>query len=110
MEIIEKMKNIHQSSRMTYGYRRVHAELRENMMDINHKKVARLMRENDIFSKRKIKFKITTKSAKNAIKIDNILNRNFVTDARNKVWVSDITYIQTEEGIGIFMYYHRSFF
>lgn len=98
MKIIEKIKNIHQSSRMTYGYRRVHAELRENIMDINHKKVARLMRENNIISKRRIKFKITTKAAKKAIKIDNILNRNFVTDAPNKVWVSDITYIQTEQG------------
>ena len=96
MEIIEKIKKIHQSSRMTYGYRRIHAELRENMMDINHKKVARLMRENNIFSKRKNK--ITTKASKKAIKIDNILNRNFVTDAPNKVWVSDITYIQTEQG------------
>jgi hypothetical protein len=43
---------------MTYGYRRIHAELRGNMMDINHKKVARLMRENNIFSK-KITMKIT---------------------------------------------------
>ena len=98
MEIVEKIKNIHQSSRMTYGYRRVHAELRENMMGINHKKVARLMRENNIFSKRRIKFKSTTKAAKKAININNILNRNFVTDAPNKVWVSDITYIQTEQG------------
>ncbi|WHA05694.1 IS3 family transposase (plasmid) [Candidatus Bandiella numerosa] len=39
MEIIEKIKKIHQSSRMTYGYRRIHAELRGNMMDINHKKI-----------------------------------------------------------------------
>jgi transposase InsO family protein len=35
---------------------------------------------------------------------------NFVIDAHNKVWVSDITYIQTEQGWGLFMYYHRSFF
>ena len=44
MEIIEKIKKIHQSSRMTYGYRRIHAELRGNMMDINHKKVAKIGR------------------------------------------------------------------
>jgi len=43
------------------------------------------------------------------MKIDNILNRNFVTPP-NKVWVSDITYIQTEQGWGLFMYYPRSFF
>ena len=59
----------------------MHAELRDNMMGINHKKVARLMRENNIFSKRRIKFKSTTKAAKNAININNILNRNFVIDA-----------------------------
>ena len=98
MKIIEKIKNIHKSSRMTYGYRRVHVELKENMEDINHKKVARLMRENNIFSKRRIKFKVTTKAAKKAVNIDNVLNRNFVTNAPNKVWVSDITYIKTKQG------------
>ena len=76
MKIVEKIKNIHKSSRMTYGYRRVHVELKENMEDINHKKVARLMRENNIFSKRRIKFKVTTKAAKKAVNIDNVLNRN----------------------------------
>ena len=70
MKIIEKIKNIHKSSRMTYGYRRVHVELKENMEDINHKKVARLMRENNIFSKRRIKFKVTTKAAKKAVNIN----------------------------------------
>ena len=55
------------------------------------------MRENNIFSKRRIKFKSTTKAAKNAININNILNRNFVTDTHtllgpplcNKVFLSD---------------------
>ena len=98
MKIVEKIKNIHKSSRMTYGYRRVHVELKENMEDINHKKVARLMRENNIFSKRRIKFKVITKAAKKAVNIDNVLNRNFVTNAPNKVWVSDITYIKTKQG------------
>ena len=98
MKIVEKIKNIHKSSRMTYGYRRVHVELKENMEDINHKKVARLMRGNNIFSKRRIKFKVTTKAAKKAVNIDNVLNRNFVTNAPNKVWVSDITYIKTKQG------------
>lgn len=54
----------------------MHVELKENMEDINHKKVARLMRENNIFSKRRIKFKVTTKAAKKAVNIDNVLNRN----------------------------------
>ena len=56
------------------------------------------MRENNIFSKRRIKFKVTTKAAKKAVNIDNVLNRNFVTNAPNKVWVSDITYIKTKQG------------
>jgi transposase InsO family protein len=75
MKIIEKIKNIHKSSRMTYGYRRVYAELKEEMEDINHKKVARPMRENNILSKRRIRFKITTEAVKKAASINNILNR-----------------------------------
>ncbi|WP_236870327.1 IS3 family transposase [Candidatus Bandiella numerosa] len=98
MKIIETIKQIHKASKGTYGYRRVHAELKENVGFINHKKVARLMRENEIFSTRRIKFKITTKAAKRLMKIDNLLKRNFTVEAPNKVWVSDITYINTKEG------------
>jgi len=56
------------------------------------------MRENGIFSTRRIKFKITTKAAKGLVKIDNLLKRNFKVEVPNKVWVSDITYINTKEG------------
>ena len=56
------------------------------------------MRENGIYSTRRIKFKITTKAAKRLMKIDNLLKRNFTVEAPNKAWVSDITYINTKEG------------
>ncbi len=56
------------------------------------------MKENNICGKYKRKFRVTTKAAKNAIAAPNLLNRTFDVNLPNKVWVSDISYIWTEEG------------
>jgi putative transposase len=44
------------------------------------------------------KFKVTTNSNHNYLVVENVLNREFVVKMPSKVWVSDITYIQTKEG------------
>ena len=49
-------------------------------------------------SKLSRKFKVTTNSNQNYLTVENILNREFVANKPSKVWVSDITYIQTKEG------------
>lgn len=75
-----------------YGYRRIyHALLRQGMV-VNHKRVRRIMKENNLLVRRK-KFKpITTNSNHNYPKYQNLV-QNVVPTAINQIWVADITYI-----------------
>lgn len=56
------------------------------------------MHLNSIYAKTKRKFKVTTQSRHNLPVAENLLNKPFATDRANKVWLSDITYIWTQEG------------
>src|SRR5918993_1147139 len=63
---------------------------------IGRKRVARLMRENDIRAKRK--FKVTTDSRHDHPVAPNLLDRQFTVEAPNTVWLADLSYIWTREG------------
>ncbi len=56
------------------------------------------MRANNLFARRKRRFKITTDSKHNYPLARNILNQNFTVFRKNQVWLSDITYIETKQG------------
>ena len=92
--IIEKIKDIVKESKGRYGYRRVSKVLRlEYGLIVNHKKVLRIMKENELLC---IKFKNRVRkynSYKGTVgKIaNNIVNRNFKADKPNKLWLTDIT-------------------
>jgi transposase InsO family protein len=91
----------HKKSRRTYGSPRVHHELRANGIAVGEKRVARLMREGGIRGKQRRKFQVTTDSSHTHPIPPNILNRRFSpesTEGPNRVWVSDITYVWTNEG------------
>lgn len=96
--ILEQIKTIFADSRNTYGYRRVHAALLDLAEPCSLHKVLRLMRENNIRPKTRRKFKVTTDSKHNKPIHDNILARNFAPAEPNQSWVSDLTYIHTNEG------------
>jgi len=88
----------HQKSRRTYGSPRVHKELQSAGHRVGRKRVARLMRDAKITARRKRPFVRTTDSKHDNPIAPNVLERNFTTDAPNKAWVTDITYIHTNEG------------
>ena len=96
-ELIKLIRDIHQKSRFTYGSRRIHAELREMGYFVGHNRVARLMKLNKIRSKVKKRFKITTHSKHKRPVSPNLL-KDIKVVRSNQVWVSDITYIRTQEG------------
>jgi transposase InsO family protein len=56
------------------------------------------MRANNLFAKRKRKFKATTDSKHNYPVAPNLLKQDFTVSRRNEVWVSDMTYIHTKQG------------
>ena len=89
---------IHRRSRGTYGSPRVHAELRAKGISVSKKRVERLMREHGIEACRKRRFRCTTDSNHALPIAPNRLNRNFLTNRPNQVWVTDVTYIPTGEG------------
>ena len=89
---------IHKASGETYGSPRIHAELRAKGLEVSRKRVARLMRELGIKSRRKRRFKATTDSGHKLPVADNVLDRKFDVDAPDIAWVTDITYVWTDEG------------
>ena len=89
---------IHERSRGLYGTPRVHAELRASGFRVSRKRVARLMSELGLESRRKRRFKATTDS-KHALPVaENVLDRQFDVSVPNVAWVTDITYVWTSEG------------
>ncbi len=93
-----EIEAIHKQSRQTYGSPRVHAELRARGLEVGRNRVARLMQENGICGRQRRKFKKTTDSNHDFPIAPNILDRDFTTDAPDKAWVADITYIWTAAG------------
>jgi transposase InsO family protein len=76
-----------------YGYRRITAELNRRGFQANHKRVLRLMREDNLLCLRRKSFAITTDSRHNLPVYPN-LARAIAPTAVNQLWVADITYIR----------------
>lgn len=86
-------------SRGIYGAPRVHQELRRRGVSCGENRVARLMRQAGLRSKTRRKFRVKTTDSKHDHPIaPDRLGQDFSANAANQVWVSDITYIPTDEG------------
>ena len=88
----------HEAGRHTYGTRRIHAHLREHGLPVGRDRVGRLRRQMGLGCKQKRCFRVTTDSAHTLPVADNLLLQNFAASAPDRVWMTDITYIRTEEG------------
>lgn len=97
-KIKEQITSIYFSSRQRYGSPRIAIELNSLGYKISRITVAKYMKELGLKSKLSKKFKVTTNSKHNYLIVENVLDRNFSVTAPSKVWVSDITYLQTKEG------------
>lgn len=78
-----------------YGYRRVHAELVRQGWKINHKRVLRLMRSDNLLCVRRRKFIFTTDS-RHGLPIHPNLVAGLVVTSIDQLWVADITYIRLQ--------------
>jgi transposase InsO family protein len=94
----QAIQQAHLSSRRTYGSPRVTAVLRKDGLACCVNTVAKIMREDGLAAKVKRRFKVTTDSDHDLPVAPNRLDRDFVRSRPNEVWVSDITFIATEEG------------
>ena len=96
--LVEAIKTVHHCSRQTYGSPRIHADLKAQGHTCGKHRVARLMRRYGIVSRHKRKYKATTNAKHMHPVAANHLNRQFTVPKPNGGWVSDITYIPTQEG------------
>src|SRR2546425_8089923 len=79
--------------RRRYGYRRISAELRRRGMLVNHKRVLRIIREDNLLAVHPRAFVVTTDSDHEFEVYLNLASRMKLT-GRNQLWVADITYIR----------------
>jgi putative transposase len=98
VELTKEIEFAFAESGRTSGSPRVHAKLRKDGRRTSRKRVARIMREKALAAREKRRFRRTTNSNHSFPIAENILNRAFKVDAPDKVWVTDITYIETREG------------
>jgi len=85
-------------SRKLYGSPKITACLRKDGIKVSQKTVARLMKANSLISRVVKKYKATTNSKHTLPTSENVLNQDFTATKPNQKWVSDITYVRTQEG------------
>ena len=98
-ELTQKVINLFTKFKKRYGSRRIVQELEKMGIKCKREKVSSIMEENNLVACGYKKFKVTTTNSNHKYKVfDNLLERNFIVDKPNQVYVGDITYIRTDEG------------
>lgn len=97
-ELSERVSAVHLGSRRRYGSPRVHAELQATGERVGRKRVARLMRENDLAARTRRRFRKTTDSKHSFPIAPNVLERDFTAAGPDEAWVTDITFLWTTQG------------
>jgi putative transposase len=98
MQLLERIKKIHDETDRNYGSPRITSSLRDEGYTASRPRVARLMKNNNICAKTHRKFKVTTNSDHKHPISPNLVMQDFSANQPEEIWVSDITYIPTMEG------------
>jgi len=97
-ELTEQVKEEYFSNHRIPGATKIAKSLSKSGKPVGRRTVAAIMRENGWRSKVVKKYKATTNSNHNLPVAENLLDREFTADRPNQKWVSDITYVPTDEG------------
>jgi putative transposase len=92
------IREAHSVSRTTYGSPRITAALKKKGIPCCRNTVARIMRKDGLAAKVKRRFRVTTDSSHDLPTAPNRLDRCFEQRRSNQAWVSDVTFIATQEG------------
>ena len=95
MELRSEMQKIALES-PSYGYRRITVELQRRNFDVNHKRILRMLREDNLLCVRRRAF-MTTTDSRHSLPVYPNLARDMQPTAVNQLWVADITYIRLRE-------------
>lgn len=96
MELRARMQQIVIAHRRCYGYRRVTRDLKDEGWHVNHKRVARIMAEDNLLAVRRRKYIVTTESEHDLPVFRNVA-ATLQLSGINQLWVADITYIRLRE-------------
>jgi len=96
--LTERILAIHKASRESYGRPRIMAELRDEGERVGNDRVARLMKKAGIEGVTRRRRKGLTRRDPDARPAPDLVERNFVADGPDQLWVADITYVPTWSG------------
>jgi putative transposase len=96
--LTEKIRQIHERSRGTYGSPRIHAALQVEGVRVGKKRVARLMKAAGLRGVSRRKSPSTTVRGDKARPAPDLVDRDFTASVPDELWVADITYVPTSAG------------
>jgi transposase InsO family protein len=91
------IKAVYEASEGVHGSPRIYHELKD-LVPCSENRIARLMRLHKLRAKQSKRFRTTTKRNRKHRAAPNVLQRDFKADRPNQKWLTDITYIPTQEG------------
>lgn len=98
MVLLAHIREQYRLSLKSYGRPRMTQELKSIGLSVGHRRIGRLMRQNNIYAVRTRKYKMTTDSNHTFNIAPNLLDQNFSAKKPNQKWAGDISYLWTREG------------
>lgn len=97
--LVDDIKRVHRDTHGRYGSPRIHVELKAQGRGVSRGRIERLMRRHGIRAIMARPRRVRTTDSRHDLPIaPNLLDRNFIAAAPNRIWLADITYIETDQG------------
>jgi putative transposase len=98
-DLVEDIKWVHRDTSGRYGSPRIHVELKAQGRGASRGHIERLMRHHGIRAITARPRRVRTTDSRHDFPIaPNLLGRNFLAVALNRIWLADITYVETDQG------------
>jgi transposase InsO family protein len=96
--VVASIKRVFTESRKNYGSPRIYRQLKNEGVHCGRNRIAKYMRENGIVARKHRKYKKPVSEQRAQPVAENILNRQFQTPSKDRVWASDVSYFWTRNG------------
>ena len=105
--LVEELRRIHAENYSVYGVRKMHHAMRRAGWEIGRDQVARLMKLAGVEGVRRGRTPVTTKPAGEPDARPDLVERKFIAELPNQLWVADLTYVRTISGLCLSRFHHR---
>jgi transposase InsO family protein len=98
-DLVDDIKRVHRDAHGRYGSPRIHIDLKAQGRGVSRGRIERLMRHHGIRAIMARPRRVRTTDSRHELPIaPNLLDRNFIAAKPNRIWLADITYIETDQG------------